>query len=266
MWLVVAVGVGLVVLAHIAPAPFLLEAIAGDRAVWHMPRTGPATIYLTFDDGPNPSTTPDLLDVLAREQAHATFFLIDRHVTEETAPIIRRMFAEGHAVGLHTASRADMLWSPSDVARKLTEAADRIESLTGSRPCRIFRPHAGWRTGQMYRGLRRIDHALVGWGWMLWDFNWFQPRTADSIVTRVAPRLSAGDIVVIHDGDEKAPRKDQRQAVEATARLIPALRARGFSFGTICGPRSGDRSGPGTSQAALRATAGSSADPASGSD
>ena len=90
------------------------------------------TIYLTFDDGPNPSTTPDLLDVLAREQAHATFFLIDRHVTDETAPIIRRMFAEGHAVGLHTASRADMLWSASDVAQKLTDAADRIESLAGS--------------------------------------------------------------------------------------------------------------------------------------
>jgi peptidoglycan-N-acetylglucosamine deacetylase len=254
MWLVVIVAVGLVVLAHIAPAPFLFETMAGDHAVWHMPRTRPATIYLTFDDGPNPSTTPDLLDVLAREQAHATFFLIDRHVTEDTAPIIRRMFAEGHAVGLHTASRADMLWSPSEVAHKLTEAADRIESLAGSRPCPIFRPHAGWRTGQMYSGLRRIDHALVGWGWMLWDWNWFRPRTADSIVKRVAPRLSPGDIVVIHDGDEKAPRKDQRQAVDATAALIPALRARGFSFGTVCGSRSGDRPGPGTRGATIRAT------------
>jgi peptidoglycan-N-acetylglucosamine deacetylase len=245
MWLVVMVGVGLVVLAHTAPAPFLLEAMAGDRALWHMPRTLPRTIYLTFDDGPNPSTTPDLLDVLAREQAQATFFLIDRHVTEETAPIVRRMFAEGHAVGLHTASRADMLWSASDVARKLTEAADRIQLLAGSRPCHVFRPHAGWRTRQMYSGLRRIDHALVGWGWMLWDWNWFRPRTADSIVTRVAPRLSAGDIVVMHDGDEKAPRKDQRQTVDATARLIPALRARGFLFGTVCGPRPGDPTGPG---------------------
>lgn len=246
MWLVVLVGVGLIVLAHTAPAPFLLEAAAGDCAAWHMPRTSPATIYLTFDDGPNPSTTPDLLDVLARERAHATFFLIDRHVTGETAPIIRRMFAEGHAVGLHTASRADMLWSASDVARRLTEAADRIESLTGSRPGHIFRPHAGWRTRQMYNGLRQIDHTLVGWGWMLWDWNWFRTRTADSIVARLATRVSAGDIVVMHDGDEKAPRQDQRQTVEATARLIPVLRGRGFSFGTVSGPRPGDRTGPGT--------------------
>jgi peptidoglycan-N-acetylglucosamine deacetylase len=234
MWIVVMFGVGLIVLAHTAPAPFLLEAMAGPRAVWHMPRTPPPTIYLTFDDGPNPSTTPDLLDVLAREKAYATFFLIDRHVTEETAPIIRRMFAEGHAVGLHTASRADMLWSASEVAQKLTEAADRIEALAGARPCRAFRPHAGWRTGQMYIGLKQIDYKLVGWGWLLWDWNWFRPRTADSIVRRVAQRVSAGDIVVIHDGDERAPRKDQRQAVEAAARMIPELRARGFSFGTVC--------------------------------
>jgi peptidoglycan/xylan/chitin deacetylase (PgdA/CDA1 family) len=245
MWIVIIVGIGLIALAHTAPAPFVLDAMAGDRAVWHMPRTAPQRIYLTFDDGPNPSTTPDLLDVLAREQAHATFFLIDRHVTDETAPIIRRMFAEGHAVGLHTASRADMLWSASDVARKLTDAADRIESLAGSRPCRAFRPHAGWRTGQMYSGLQTIDYRLIGWGWMLWDWNWFRARTSESIVRRIANRVSAGDIVVMHDGDEKAPRKDQRQTVEATARLIPVLRARGFSFGTVCGsrPASGERTG-----------------------
>src|SRR5262250_3775307 len=123
MWIVVLIAIGVIVLAHTAPAPFLLDLMNADRAVWHMPRCDPRTIYLTFDDGPNPSTTPDLLDVLAREQAHATFFLIDRHVTEETAPIIRRMFAEGHAVALHTASRADMLWSASEVAQRLTAAA-----------------------------------------------------------------------------------------------------------------------------------------------
>jgi peptidoglycan-N-acetylglucosamine deacetylase len=238
MWIVVAIGVGIVALAHTAPAPFVLDAMAGNRAVWHMPRTEPPTIYLTFDDGPNPTTTPDLLDVLAREHVHATFFLIDRHVTEETAPIVRRMFAEGHAVGLHTASRADMLWSPSEVEEKLAEAAGRIESLAGSRPCRVFRPHAGWRTGQMFSGLERIDYRLVGWGWMLWDWNWFRARTADSIVRRIAKRVSAGDIVVMHDGDEKAPRKDQRQTVEATTSLIPVLRARGFSFDTVCPDKS----------------------------
>ena len=86
----------------------------------------------------------------------------------------------------------------------------------------------------MYDGLRKIDYTLVGWGWMLWDWNWFRARTADSILARIAARVSSGDIIVMHDGDESAPRKDQRQTVEATASLIPALRDRGFAFGTVC--------------------------------
>ena len=233
LWLII-VGVGLAVLAHTAPAPFVLDAIAGDKAVWHMSRDEPATVYLTYDDGPNPSTTPDLLDVLAREGAQATFFLIDAHVTDETAPIIRRMFAEGHAVALHSGNRWDMGRSPAGLARMLTNAADRIETLAGTRPCRVFRPHGGWRSGSMYAGLRQIDYRLIGWGWMLWDVDPFRARTADRIVARIAPRVRAGDIVVMHDGNEKAPRQPQPQTVEATALLISNLRGRGLSFGVVC--------------------------------
>jgi peptidoglycan/xylan/chitin deacetylase (PgdA/CDA1 family) len=234
MWIALLIGIGVVLLAHTAPAPFVLDAMAGDRAVWHMPRTAPPTVYLTYDDGPNPATTPALLDVLAREHVSATFFVIDRHVTDETAPIVSRMFADGHAVALHTASRREMLLTPDTLARELTATADRIEALTGSRPCRAFRPHGGWRSGSMYLALRQIDYRLVGWGWMLWDVDWFRPRTADRIVSRLAGRAAAGDIVVMHDGDESAPRKPQPQTVEATARLIMKLRAKGFEFGTVC--------------------------------
>ena len=86
----------------------------------------------------------------------------------------------------------------------------------------------------MYEGLRKIDYTLVGWGWMLWDWNWFRARTADATLARIPSRVSAGDIIVMHDGDESAPWRDQRQTVEATARLIPELRARGLTFGTVC--------------------------------
>jgi peptidoglycan/xylan/chitin deacetylase (PgdA/CDA1 family) len=86
----------------------------------------------------------------------------------------------------------------------------------------------------MYAGLRKIDFRLIGWGWMLWDVDPLRARTADRIVARLVPRVRAGDIIVMHDGDEKAPRKEQPQAVQATARLILELRGRGFSFGTVC--------------------------------
>jgi peptidoglycan/xylan/chitin deacetylase (PgdA/CDA1 family) len=159
MVLLVLVGFALVALAHTAPAPFILDAMAGDTAVWHMPRGLPHTVYLTFDDGPNPTTTPDLLDVLAHEGVPATFFLIDEHITDETAPIVRRILADGHAVGLHSRSRGDVLLSAEELEHKLTAAALRIQRLAGAPPCRAFRPHAGWRGGEMYAGrLRRRHH------------------------------------------------------------------------------------------------------------
>ena len=234
MLIFLAIGVAITALAHTAPVPFVIDWMAGDRAVWEMPASPIPTVYLTYDDGPNPSTTPDLLDVLKEEGVTATFFIIDDHLTEQTAPIVARTFAEGHAVALHSSTRRLMVMRPAELARTLDAAADRMQTLTGSRPCRAFRPHAGWRSGQMYDGLREIDYRLVGFGWMLWDFNWLRPRSADATFTRVAARVSDGDIVVLHDGDESAPTRDQRHTVDATRRLIPHLRARGFAFGRVC--------------------------------
>jgi len=234
MLIFLAVSAAITALAHMWPAPFVIDWMAGDRAVWAMPRTDTPTVYLTFDDGPNPSTTPDLLEVLAGEGVHATFFIIDHHLNEQTAPIVRRAFAEGHAVALHSATRRPMLMTPAELGRMLQAAAARIETLAGGAPCRAFRPHAGWRGGSMYEGLRASDYRLIGFGWMLWDFNWFRARNADSSFGRIAPRVSDGDIIVMHDGDESAPTRDQRHTVDATRRLIPELRSRGFAFGTVC--------------------------------
>src|SRR5713226_6756325 len=120
MWIFGALAVGVILLAHTAPAPFLLDALAGARSVWHMPRTDPPTVYLTFDDGPNPTTTPDLLDLLEREGVHATFFLIDRNITETTAPIVQRIARGGHALALHSHTRRYMVLSPGELARTLS--------------------------------------------------------------------------------------------------------------------------------------------------
>ena len=229
-----AIGIAATVLAHTAPAPFLLEAFHPARSIWHMPADDPPqTVYLTFDDGPNPTATPALLDVLARESAAATFFLIDDHVNEETATLVRRMFAEGHAVGLHSNDRWLMLQDDAALAAILTDAADRIEAIAGRRPCRLFRPHAGWRSAAMYGALDRVSYRLAGWSWGLWDFNWWRDRVADRLAARLGRRANSGDIIVMHDGHHAEPRADRRYTVEATARLIPALRARGLRLATL---------------------------------
>jgi peptidoglycan-N-acetylglucosamine deacetylase len=238
VWLLIA-GFGAMFLAHTAPFPFLLERFAPSRSLWRMPPDAAVpTVYLTFDDGPNPEATPQLLDALRDTGAVATFFLIDAHLTDETAPIVRRMFDEGHAVALHSDTRALMVKSPAALATILTHNADRIEQLAGTRPCRLFRPHAGWRSGAMYEGLRQIDHTLVGWSWGLWDFNWYRPRDARSLADRLARRASPGDIVVMHDGHHVNPRAQRQYAVEATRQLVPALKEKGWSFGRLCDPHS----------------------------
>ena len=235
VWLVAAIGIGIVALAHSAPFPFLLEWIGPGRSVWHAPHaSGVPTIYLTYDDGPNPRATNALLDVLSHEQVKATFFVIPKHVTPETAPILRRMHADGHGIALHSHTRKLMLERPEDLARLLSADADRIAALAGGAPCRLFRPHAGWRGGQMYAGLDQADYRLAGWSFGMWDFNWWRPSKPEKLATRLAAKASDGDIIVMHDGDHANPRADRAHTVRATADLIPLLRAKGLSFGRLC--------------------------------
>lgn len=233
MLIFLAVAAAIVALAHTAPFPFALDALHRERVLWRMPQGEPPTIYLTYDDGPNPTATPELLDVLADERVRATFFLIERHITPQTIPIVRRIAADGHAIGLHSHTRARMFDRPERLATHLTQFADRLHDVTGVRSCRAFRPHAGARSASMLEGLRQIDYRMVGWGFMLWDFDLFRPRSI-RIVPRLVRFASPGDIIVIHDGHHENPTADRRYAIEVTRALIRALRERGFAFGVIC--------------------------------
>lgn len=225
-------ALGILTLAHLAPFPFLLDVTK--HTVWSMPETAPPTVYLTFDDGPNPGLTPALLDVLERHGARATFFVLDKYVTDDTTPILRRAVAGGHALALHTDSPALLLKRPSSVARALRRSADRLEKVTGAPPCRAFRPHAGARSVTLIKGAAQAGYTVVGWGFMLWDFNWGKRRTADDLVPRFSARASAGDIIVIHEGHHRRPAADRQYAVEVIDRLVPELQMRGLQFGTIC--------------------------------
>jgi peptidoglycan-N-acetylglucosamine deacetylase len=240
MLVFVVVLLGVLAISHMAPFPFLLEAFRPSRSVWHVdaaPGSAP-TLYLTFDDGPNPDWTPPLLDALRDHEVTATFFLIDQHITPATEAIVRRIHDEGHAIGLHSGTRRLMISSPDSLATTLRNAAARIAAITGREPCRLFRPHAGWRSTTMYKALDRIDYRLAGWSWGMWDWNWWQRPDADGIADRLARKASAGDIVVIHDGHHKNPHADRRHAAQTVRRLVPRLKAKGFVFAPLCSPRS----------------------------
>ena len=233
---------GVAFLSFTAPFPFLLEAFRPSRSLWRVPQpAGAKNIYLTFDDGPNPAWTPMVLDALRDERATATFFLIDDHVTAGTEAIVRRIAAEGHALALHSNSRKPVVMSPEALARQLATAAARLADLTGRAPCRLFRPHAGWRSVTMYGALSRLDYRLAGWSWGMWDWNWWQRPEASAVARRLERRAEPGDIIVIHDGHHKDPTRDRRHAGGAVRLLVPALRAKGFTFATLCAPGEGDQ-------------------------
>jgi peptidoglycan-N-acetylglucosamine deacetylase len=236
--LIIALIVGAVAAAHVAPFPFLFEAFRPSRSLWHVrqPRGAPPTIYFTFDDGPNAVWTPPLLDALREVGVRATFFLIDDHITDETGPIVRRIADEGHAIGLHSGTRRLTIVSPAALAQRLERAAARVEAITGREPCRLFRPHAGWRSLTMYSGLDRAGYRLTGWSWGMWDWDWWRTPQAGRVAARLARKAAAGDIIVIHDGHHKDPRADRRHASETIRRLAPILSTRGFQFGTLCDP------------------------------
>lgn len=229
---------GAAALAHMAPAPFLLEAFRPSRSVWHVDRAPgtPPTLYLTFDDGPSESWTPPLLDALRETGARATFFVIDEHITPRTSPIVRRMNDEGHAIALHSGTRRMIIRSAADVAGTLQRAAARIEAITGREPCRLFRPHAGWRSATLYDGLEKAGYRLAGWSWGMWDWHWWQQPRADRVAGRLARKASAGDIIVIHDGHHRNPHADRRHAAGTVRLLVPELEARGFTFAPLCSP------------------------------
>src|SRR5918999_2793065 len=236
MLAIVVVIFGAAALAHTAPFPFLLEAFRPSRSLWRVtPQTGtPPTVYLTFDDGPNLRWTPGLLDALRDNHARATFFLIDDHITPATADIVRRISVEGHAIALHSGTRRLMIESSPALAERLQLAAARIAAITGREPCRLFRPHAGWRSATMYEGLSKAGYRLAGWSWGMWDWDWWRTPRAERIVERLARKASAGDIIVIHDGHHKNPQADRRHAGETMRRLVPLLKSKGFALGRLC--------------------------------
>lgn len=236
MFAIVLAIVGVAVLAHSAPFPFLLEAFRPAKSLWHVKPTpgAPPTLYLTFDDGPNAQWTPPLLDALREEDVRATFFLIDEHVTAENSAIVKRIADEGHAIGLHSGSRRLMILSPAELSIRLQNAASRITSITGREPCRLFRPHAGWRSATMYEGLERSGFRLAGWSWGMWDWDWWRQPRADRVAARLARKASAGDIIVVHDGHHKNPRANRRHAAETVRQLVPLMRTKGFAFGRLC--------------------------------
>ncbi|HEV3254043.1 MAG TPA: polysaccharide deacetylase family protein [Candidatus Acidoferrales bacterium] len=190
-------------------------------------RTGDdSTLALTFDDGPNPAVTPRLLELLARHEARATFFLIGRYV-RACPGLAAEIAARGHVIGNHTETHPNLIWlSPQRIREELMQCGEAIAEATG-RKAGWMRPPFGYRGPQLGGAVRGAACAGVAM-WSASGRDW-RPQPAARVIRRLR-RARGGDIVLLHDGDYRALGADRRHTIEALEYWLPRWKDAGLCF------------------------------------
>ena len=180
---------------------------------------------LTFDDGPHPQGTPAMLEILAREGARATFFLVGEQVQRDPA-LAREIVAAGHRVGLHCHRHRNLLrLTPPQVREDIARAQALIEDATGA-GTECYRPPYGVLNASALRLAR-----ARGWRTLLWSHwgrDWEARATPDSILALCTTGAGAGAVLLLHDADDYAAPGSWRRTAAALPRIIDALAQRGL--------------------------------------
>lgn len=180
-------------------------------------------VALTIDDGPHPTWTPQVLDLLAQYNVRATFCLVGEQV-RRYPELVRRIVADGHTLCDHSWDHDEQLGrrSPEVIERELRNTYDAIVEATGGiKPIYYRAPGGNWSTSM-------IDEAralgMVCLNWSVDPADWSRPGT-DKIVSLVLKNTAPGDVVLMHDGGG-----DRSQSLQALNTLLPRLQARGYTF------------------------------------
>jgi peptidoglycan/xylan/chitin deacetylase (PgdA/CDA1 family) len=194
----------------------------------------PGELALTFDDGPNPAWTPQLLDILAQYDVKASFFLIGRFA--EAEPWLTQSIANaGHLVGNHSWSHPNLArTAPSRVRKELVRTSAALEQITG-KPVRYFRPPYGGRRPDVLRAARALGMTPVTWNAMTSDWEERSPdRIASSLVAKIDSNHQRGRAanVVLHDGSHHGLGADRGPSVAAAEQLL-AHNAKTHKFVTL---------------------------------
>jgi peptidoglycan/xylan/chitin deacetylase (PgdA/CDA1 family) len=183
----------------------------------------PAEFALTFDDGPNDPWTSHLLDLLARHEVRATFFLIGKFVRLRP-DLVREIRDAGHLIGNHTATHPWLVvQSPRRVQDELASCNAALEDALGE-PVGFFRPPHGSRRPDVLRGARELGLTPVMWNAM--GFDWRLNVTGAGIAGHLErgiarnQRRGRGSNLLLHDGGHLAMGADRSQSVEAVRMIL----------------------------------------------
>lgn len=209
-------------------------------------RTGvPNKLAITFDDGPNPSITPKLLDLLAKHNAKATFFLVGKFV-RECPDLTREILARGHALGNHTDTHPNLfLCGPKKTTEELRCCTEAIKQAAGVEP-RWFRPPFGFRTPWLHgiveqQKMRTAMWTLIPGDWRTKPTEWLIQRMnpiAEHARKRLPPGTShaaglTGDILCLHDGYHRHQNGDRARTIAALENWLPRWSDLGLEFVTM---------------------------------
>lgn len=186
----------------------------------------PGEFALTYDDGPNDACTELLLDLLARNGVHATFFMIGRFARERVS-LVRRVRAAGHLVGNHTWSHPLLMTCPlRRVREELRATSAELEDILGER-VRYFRPPHGARRPDVLRAAREMGMVPVLWNAMGYDWRPIDAMQIRANLDRGISRnrrRGVGSNLLLHDGGQAGIGQDRSQSVAATASLLESWR------------------------------------------
>ena len=188
-------------------------------------------IALTFDDGPAASTEA-VLDVLAAEDAPATFFIIGGFVAGRESTL-RRARDAGHELGVHSWNHFNALHmrEPETLSHELSTCADELERALSERP-QLVRPPYGGDAGRTARAAAKLGLGPV----VLWTvvcFDWEEDAHADAIAGRAVTEAHPGAIICLHDGDAKDPVVTRDATVAALPAIVHGLRRDGYELVTV---------------------------------
>lgn len=179
-------------------------------------------VALTFDAGPS-ENTPRLLDILKKENAHATFFMLGKKHVVKYPDLVRRIAAEGHELANHTWTHKILTKADDDEVRdEITRTQDAISKITGSKEPLLMRPPQGRTDERVTKICRELGIAQVLWSVTAKDY-----QTTDSalITKRVLDQVDRDGIILLHD--------IYKGTVPAVPGILDGLKKRGYTVVTV---------------------------------
>jgi peptidoglycan-N-acetylglucosamine deacetylase len=235
-------GIALALLAGLAFEAYRIVESPSNQLFGKTLVSGPKNqrvVALTYDDGPNPPYTDEILAVLRAERVRATFFVVGRAVAAYPA-VVRREVAAGNALGNHTWSHGHLLFYDDSSLRRTLERTDAAIFAAAGVHTRIMRPPYGARDWLVLDEVRRLGYTPVMWSVPLAN-DWEDPPPR-VIAARVLRYAGDGAIIVLHDGNQGivcarshvSPRLCDRSGdVGATRLIVETLKREGYRFVTI---------------------------------